>query len=437
VPDIFIELDRDFDFADPEQELPPRPSRFGSRWRPWVAAGVAVASMLMLGNAEFRPDSGVDLVAQFEVHSLAQLEVVGDALLVAEPELLSSYEPSSGERRWQVRTGLFDPYLIADGDLVRLSGSLNRNNGVPQPAQVSMAIEVASGEVRWQIPGYVEALDEVLIAYVYSGDNTVIDQQSDLVVEIYSRDGRRKLWSTPPSGTGPAVNPERSLLTTLDNTSGELTEHNLLTGAVVNRYTFPELVGANGFFYNRNRAMFFFEDGRQVQFDGINLTTDFDDRGPFMQPEPMDCGSVICQYRMDGSGFFLTDKETGRKILEVTDWDVIMRTEVGLLGLRFPQNEGPLRLVGMFDPRTGKKQEIKDWSVFDADVNGPQPASAKGPVYVMSYQNTLDYFGILKGDGVRTLGVMKHDGELRQCAVSAPHVACVVGANLVRLWRLT
>jgi hypothetical protein len=436
VPDIFIELDRDLDFVD--EEPPPRPSRLGNRWRPWAAAGIAVAILSTLGNAEFRPDSGVELIAEFEVHNSAQLEAVGDALLVAEPELLSSYEPTSGERRWQVRTGLFDPYVTVDGEVAMLSGSPDRRNGPQRPTQASVAVEIATGEVRWRIPGYVEALDEVLIAYIYSdGEALLEEQQFDLIVEIYSRDGQRKLWSTPPSSTGPAVNPERLILSTLDKATGELVERSLLTGAVVNRYTFPELVGADGFFYNRSRAMFFFEDGRHVEFDGINLRTEFDDRRPFTQPESLDCGEVMCQYRMDDSGFFLTDKRSGRKLLEVADWDVIMRTEVGLVGLRFPQNEGPLHVQGMFDPRTGKELEIEGWSVFDADVRGPQPGSVKGPVYVTSYQNTLDYFGILKRDGVRTLGVMKHDGELRQCAVAAPHVACVVGANLVRLWRLT
>jgi hypothetical protein len=140
---------------------------------------------------------------------------------------------------------------------------------------------------------------------------------------------------------------------------------------------------------------------------------------------------------MDGSGFYVTHKESGEKIFEVTDWDLVLRTDVGLVGLGFAQNEGPMRVQGVFDPRTGRQLEIKDWSVFDADFRDPRPAPIKGPVYVWSYQNLLDYFGILKSDGVRTLGVLPHLGELRQCAVTASHVACLVGANLVRIWRLT
>jgi hypothetical protein len=140
---------------------------------------------------------------------------------------------------------------------------------------------------------------------------------------------------------------------------------------------------------------------------------------------------------MDGSGFYLTHKETGEKIFEATDWDMVLRTEVGLVGLRFAQNEGPMRVQGLFDPRAARVVEIENWSIFDANFRDPRPAAIKGPVYVWSYQNVLDYFGILKSDGVHTLGVLPHVGELRQCAAAAPHVACMVGANLVRIWRLT
>jgi hypothetical protein len=54
-----------------------------------------------------------------------------------------------------------------------------------------------------------------------------------------------------------------------------------------------------------------------------------------------------------------------------------------------------------------------------------------------SHKDQLDYFGILKGDGVRTVGVQRNVGGLRQCATAPPHVACMVGADLVRIWRLT
>ena len=87
-----------------------------------------------------------------------------------------------------MRTGLFDPFLIVDGDLVLVAGSADRRSGPERSSQTTVAIEVATGEVRWRIPGYVEVLDDVLIAYIYlDSTETLHEGQTDLVAEIYSQ----------------------------------------------------------------------------------------------------------------------------------------------------------------------------------------------------------------------------------------------------------
>ncbi|GIH11073.1 hypothetical protein Rhe02_91400 [Rhizocola hellebori] len=433
MPDIFIELDRDLDLLE---EPPPRPSRFGKRWRPWAAAGAVLVLLSTLGSAGSRPVASIQLVAQFEVHDATRLEVIGDSLLVAEPDRLTSYVMGSGQRRWQVQTGLSDVFLARDDDMVILNGTLGPAKMNLPPPQASMAVDIATGEVRWRITGYIDVLEDALIAYQYSGPSEVPDQLNESGITVYSRDGRRALWSTPQSRVGPAVNVERSIVTTLDRETGELTDHKLHTGEVINRYTFPELIGANGFFYDRGRAVFFFDDGRQLSFDGITLHPNPDSMHDLRQ-DPIDCGQVWCNYKADGPGYFMIDKASGKKVYEASDWDIIVRTEIGLLGIRYPQGDGPMRALGMFEPRTGKELEVKGWSLLDLAFNDPLPVISKGPIYLWSYQNTLDYFGILKADGVRTLGVLAHTDELRQCTVAAPNVACLVGSNLVRIWRLT
>ena len=427
MPDIFIELDRDYDMLE---EPPPRPPRLGVRRRAWIAAGLAVAILSILGNAEFRPDPGMKLVAEIPTDNTARLMAIEGQLIVIGAGSLISYEPSTGQQRWSVQTGLFEAYAIPKDGLLFVSGSMSRSRMDFEVDQASMAIELSTGEVRWRVPGFVEVVDDLLVAY----SSPLYSEMGERTVSIYTREAKL-IWTTPAGPVVPALNVERSIMGTVNRDTGELIEYELATGTVTRKYTFPELAGANGLYYDNGRALFYFADGRQLRFDGITVTA-MPDEPMFGYPEPMDCGVVWCRHNADSPGYHLVDKNSGKKIFDTDDWEVIVRTPTGLLGARYPQSDGPMPALSVFNPSTGAKLELTGWSALDIVFGGPQ-LPITDPVYLWSYKNELDYFAVLRGDGPYTVGVLPHTAELRDCAVVAPQLACIIGADLVRIWRLT
>ncbi len=429
MPDIFIELDRDFDAIE---EPPPRPSRFGRRWRPWAAAGLVAVVLATLGSAGLRPSSPLELVAEFAAHPTAQLISVGSRLLVHEPDLLRSIELSSGKVTWQTRTDIKEGYLGLRGDLLILTGHSGLITRDGPPPSASMAVEAATGVIRWQIPGNVEMHDDFMISYEAA---ELPPQDIKTTITVYSTDAK-PIWSIPPGQGISAPNIVRSLMGTLDPATGELVERNLRTGEETNRYTFPELKGAEGLYYNDSVAFIFFNNGRTLSFDGISVTDPVTHDLGFGGPEPFDCGQVWCRQKADGPGFYLTDKVSGRKVYEISDWEIIARVESGILGLRYPNMEGPVPALTHFEPGSGKVTELRGWSMLSLRFLEARTPVVEGPAYMWSYKNELDYFGILRQGAVSIIGVLPHTGELRFCQVDAPYLACMIGADLVRIWRL-
>lgn len=429
VPDIFIELDSDRDFADLD-ELPQRPSRFGKRWRPWAAAGLVVALLSTLGGGGPRPGNGVRVVAELATHPAVRMVQVDGRLILLEPNLLRAFDLADGRQVWQLRIGIREGYHhYVDGYLI-VNGYPDWND--PNGSSESLALDPATGAVRWRLPGSVEVFEELLISY----EASPLPQRPTAATVIYNRAAER-IWSLPQDEWISAINGRRSLISSVNPETGELVERQLRTGAVANRYTFPELRGVQGMHYNKkNVAYFYFDDGRMMSFDGTTIQKVSDELG-FNDLEPVDCGQVMCHYGRQTPGYYLTDKATGRKVYENSDWEFLAMVGQSIAGLRYGDEDGPMKLVSVFDPSTGKVTEPEGWSLLGAGFSYPPTQPTGGRTYAWSYRKQLDYFGLLEDGTVRLIGVLPHTGELRTCVVHGPYLACATGAELVRIWQLT
>jgi hypothetical protein len=406
----------DLDLRNDEEPSPP------ARGARLLAAVVVLCGLLILGAPERPPVPWAQEVARIAIRPGGVLNVAGDLLIISGAQELMAYDVASGRERWRTDTRISGGEVWAFQDLLLASGADPKGLDEGQFRPRSVAIERATGRVLWRVDGSITSLRGLLVLY------------GEAMIALLREDGT-KIWTLDGGGITPAIDQKTNIVATLDKRTGELVERVMPSLIELRRAILPGALGADGMWFYDGTLNIFHADQDIFRYDAATLQA--------LPQEPIDtfrvdCGRVWCMIS-EGE---LVDKATGAVVYETRNWEYALSNDAGVLGLGILIGDGEPTLVReIFDPRTGTATDLEGWVAVNL-VSGA-PVSATDPRVLLAYRGEkASYLDIFDDHGLRRLGVLP-TRDLAQCALSGPDasqetmLACRVGAELVRLWRLT
>jgi hypothetical protein len=407
----FIDLDL-------REEGESRPhAKGGSR----AAAVIVLCGLLILGAPERRPAPWAQDVALIGIRPGSVLSVAGDALVISgNGNEVIAYDLATGHERWRTDTGLSGGDVWQFHDVLLASGADPAGLDAGEFRPRSLALDRATGRILWSVNGGIASEGGLLVLYDREGISLL-------------RDDGTKVWTLEAHGIMPVIDPSAAIVATLDKQTGELVERAIPSLLEVRRAILPGAQGADGMWFYDGTLNVFHAEQDVLRYDSATLQP--------LPPEQLDsfrvdCGRVWCMI----SEGRLVDKATGAVVHEMHNWEYAITNDAGVLGLGILVGDGEPTLVReIFDPRTGKATDLRGWVALN--LNPGSPVSATGHTILLAYRGAnSSYLDVFDDHGRRRLGVLPTN-NLSQCALGelprATMLACRVGAELVRLWRLT
>jgi PQQ-like domain len=398
-------------------DLSPRASpQAPARGRRRVALVILLCGLLFLGAAEVKLKPWAIEVARIGIVPGSLIHVAGDDLLISGGGRVIAYDLVTGRERWRTETQLLGGDLWHLGGLVVVLGADPRALDSGRYLPRTIGIDQATGAVLWRVDGPVVLESGLLLLY------------GEAAISLLREDGTI-LWTLDGHGIRPVINDHGTIVATLDKQTGELIERVIPSLIELRRAILPDALGADGmWFYDGSLNIFHAEQALQ-RYDTATLA-----RLPGPPPEEfrVDCGRVWCMINEHR----LVDKATGAVVHQTKDWEYAIATDAGVLGLGLLIGDGEPTLVReIFDPRTGRVTNLQEWSALN--LNAGAPVSAPGRAIVLARRGeTASYVAVFDDNGLHVLGLIP-SRDIAQCALSDQALACRIGADLVRIWRLT
>jgi PQQ-like domain len=381
-----------------------------------LAAVVLLCGLLFLGAAEAKVVPWALDVAQVGILEGSLIHVSGPDLLISGSGRVIAYDLASGRERWRTETGLVGGDLWHIGDLVIVLGADPRalDGGTYLPRTVG--IDQATGAVRWRADGNVVLEGGLLLLY------------GDSAVSLLREDGS-KVWTLDGRGITPAIGERATIVATLDKRTGELIERVLPSLAELRRAILPDAQGADGMWFYDGTLNIFHSERDVQRYDTATLTRLL---GPPPEEFRVDCGRVWCMINENR----LVDKATGAVVYQTKGWEYAVVNDAGVLGLGLLIGDGEPTLVReIFDPRSGTATNLKGWVALN--LNPGAPVQAPGRAILLAYRGEKSsHLALFDDTGLHQLGPLPLR-DIAYCALSGELLACRVGAELVRIWRLT
>lgn len=399
-------IDLDLSPADDQ----PAPRRFGR-----LGAVVVLCGLLLLVGPDVRVKPWITGVAQIPIRTGAWLSVSGDTLLVSGATQIAAFELGTGHERWRTDTGVVGGELLHHNGLLIASGADPAALNAGRFRARSAVIDRDTGTVLWWADGAISLHNGMIVLYL------------DGTVSLLREDGA-KVWTVDGHGIVPVLDDAAATIVTLDKSTGELVERVLPSLIERRRASVPGADGVDGMWLYDGTLSLFDREGDILRFDTSTLT--------LLPPETadrfrVDCGRVWCMI----SEHTLVDKKTGATVHETSNWEYALSTDAGVVGLGILVGDGEPTLVReLYDFRSGASTDMDGWVALNLPPGAP--VRSPGRAILLSQPGVgTSYLSLFDDTGLHRLGRLPVP-NLAQCTLTKQILACRVGADLVRIWRL-